>query len=56
MNLNKQGIWSCNGIEKTLTINNQQTNIISGFTEGDLTKQVKFYKIQEIEAKCFYQI
>lgn len=56
MNLTKQGKWVCNGIEKTLTINNQQTNIISGFTEGDLTKQVKFYKIQEIEAKCFYQI
>lgn len=56
MNLTKQGKWSCNGIEKTLTINNQQINIISGFTEGDLTKQVKFYKIQEIEAKCFYQI
>lgn len=56
MDLTKQGEWVCNGIEKTLTINNQQTNIISGFTEGDLTKQVKFYKIQEIEAKCFYQI
>lgn len=56
MNLTKQGIWSCDGIEKTLTINNQQINIESGFTEGDLTKQVKFYKIQEIEAKCFYQI
>lgn len=56
MNLTKQGKWSCNGTEKTLTINNQQINIISSFTEGDLTKQVKFYKIQEIEAKCFYQI
>ena len=56
MDLNKQGRWSCEGIEKTLTINNQQINIESGFTEGDLTKQVKFYKIQEIEAKCFYQI
>ena len=51
MDLNKQGRWSCEGIEKTLTINNQQINIESGFTEGDLTKQVKFYKIQEIEAK-----
>lgn len=56
MDLTKQGKWVCNSTEKTLTINNQQTNIISGFTEGDLTKQVKFYKIQEIEAKCFYQI
>ena len=56
MDLTKQGKWSCNGTEKTLTINNQQINIISSFTAGDLTKQVKFYKIQEIEAKCFYQI
>lgn len=56
MDLTKQGEWVCNGIEKTLTINNQQINIESGFTEGNLTKQVKFYKIEEIEAKCFYQI
>ena len=56
MDLNKQGVLSCNGTEKTLIINNQEVNIISGFTEGNLTKQVKFYKIQEIEAKCFYQI
>ena len=56
MDLNKQGVWSCNRTEKTLIINNQQVNIISGFIEGNLTKQVKFYKIQEIEAKCFYQI
>ena len=40
MDLNKQGIWSCNGTEKTLTINNQQTNIISGFTEGKQKQNV----------------
>ena len=56
MKVDKNGRWFSDGIEKTLIINNQQIDIISGFTEGDLTKQVKFYKIQEIEAKCFYQI
>ena len=56
MKVDKNGRWFSDGIQKTLTINNQQINVISGFTEGDLTKQVKFYKIQEIEAKCFYQI
>lgn len=56
MKIDKNGRWFCEGAQKTLTVNNQQVNIISGFTEGDLTKQVKFYKIQEIEAKCFYQI
>ena len=56
MKIDKKGKWILNGTEKILTIDNQQINITSGFTEGDLTKQVKFYKIQEIEAKCFYQI
>lgn len=56
MKIDKKGKWILEGAEKTLIINNQQINITSGFTEGDLTKQVKFYKIQEIEAKCFYQI
>ena len=48
MKIDKNGRWFSDGIEKTLTINNQQVNIISGFTEGD---QIKFYKIKEIETK-----
>ena len=56
MKVDKNGRWFSDGTQKTLTIDNQQINVISGFSEGDLTTQVKFYKIQEIEAKCFYQI